>query len=188
MPFNRDDANGGKPFDIGDDYKRFLENQPPGQDPNNPNAPKLGEGRPEDSVGTPGAPGSEVVSGDEGNAQGPRDRGTGSPQEPVNPDLPKPGQSPSPESGTGPTMTPPQPTSPSPVATGPGHPSQPLPSPRPEDMTRPAQQFGALGSGSMLGSAGGLLGGGLGTAGALGSTEGGDNSLLNLLMLLQQGQ
>lgn len=174
---NQDGKKG--PLDIGDDFKKFLANQP------------SAGGLPPVDLNKGGAGLSGVSdtgpSGGEGNSQGPGERaGQQQPVTPQNPDAPVPGSPqyqpgtitpPSPEAHQGP-MTPPMGSTPNPVAGGPGTPLAP---PTPTELVSPL-------GGGMLGKAGGLLGGGLSTTDTMGSTEGNDSLLPLLLQLLSQKQ
>lgn len=197
--------------DIPADFRAFLDQQQQ-QDPNNPNGtnngPLIGTGQgdlprePDGNTGTnaPNADGNWDISDpnlkkDKGNSESPREsQGPSSgAANPGNPDFPNFNTAPiqpqsvtppSPEAHQGPLATPPQPMAPSPLGmSGNSQPVTPLPAPTPQEMVAPPQQFDQLGGGSMLGSAGGLLGGGLGTAG--GQTSGADeNNILPLLLQL----
>lgn len=162
--------------DIGDDFRKFMDEQPTAG--GLPPVKALGEGA--GSIQT----GSEA--GGEGNSQTPGDRsGSQLPGAGLNPDAGR--TPPSPEAHNGPLMSPPTQTSPNPVAGGPAQPVTPLPAPSPDDLTH-AHQFDMLGGGSQMGAAGGLLGGGLGAPNQLGSTEGADAILPLLIKLLSNGQ
>lgn len=188
MAFNRDEnqaGKGGSPFDIGEDFKQFLQNQPQ-TNPNQPNAPvpdpvKAGAGAPE-------APPDGGVAG-EGNSETPRERGgagAATAGANANPDVPRILTPPSPEGKMGgPSPTLPQGQAPNPAAAGPATTFTPMKGPGPEDMVKPSQ-FAPLGAGSLLGSAGGLLGGGLGTPGESTDPGASDNLLPLLLQLLGQ--
>lgn len=178
MAYNRDSGEqdkggGGRPFDMGEDFQNFLQTQPK-VDPNNP------EGSGAQQPSGPVDPG--------GNSENPRERGGGGlTQVPGNPDMPRPGSPagqpstmtpPSPEASLAGHQTPPQSMAPNPISAGPGAPVTPLKGPSPAELVGGGQ----LGQG-MLGSAGGLLGGGLGVPGKVGSDD--ENSqLLPLLMQL----
>ena len=134
--------------------------------------------------------GADPISGGQGNAETPRERG--GPQTP---------QMPSPESRLGSMSasggaTQPRPRSPQPVSAGPSSPvSGPMPgaegpaSPSPFMAPSPRQMVGEMGSGGsgMLGGAGGLLGGGLGAPGTTPETNPTDLLLLLTQLLNQNG-
>jgi hypothetical protein len=181
--------NRGDNFDVGEDFKRFMQNQPPPVDPNQPQAPV--------DVKLPGDGNSDPTVGDQGpggNKQTPVERQAPSlgPGGGVNPDMPSLTR-PSPEARIGrapmtaPKPTPPQAQAPSPVASRPPTPFAPLSAPDPSNMVQ-AQQFEPLGHGSLLGSGGGLLNGGLDVAGGVNSNSENDNILPLLLQMLTQGR
>ena len=193
--FVRDPAE----FDIGQDFLSFLNT-------GNNGGPTTEDNPTVDLTG--GVGGGQM---DFGNAQtqsqggyGPKDNPNTDPGQTPNPDNPlsfgaQTQTPPSPEAmmgmgqvGGGPSVsdvvsggmaTPGMPNAPTPAQSAV---SAPLKSPSPRSLVRPTQ-LPALGKGTLTGSAGGLLGGGLGAVGA--STQGEENdSLLTLLAsLLNQG-
>lgn len=171
-------------FDIGEDFKQFLQNQPPPTDPNQPNKPI--------EVNLPGAGGGDLPTGEEDptkNRQSPVDRQAPSqgPGVGLNPDMPSL-TPPSPEARMGgPKPTPVQSQAPNPTAAKPPVPFTPLNAPDPSSMVQ-SQMFEPLGKGSLLGSGGGLLNGGLDVAGGVQSGAEEDNILPLLLQMLGQGR
>lgn len=201
MALNRNEGGKAGQFDIGQDFRNFL-NQATSNptDPNAPNetpsqstapppneVPTLNMAPPQPPILTPPSPEAHLSNSppQESNAQSPRERQgpSAGPAIGGNPDAPSPAAS---------MPTPPRPDSPTPVAGGQPQPVTPLPAPSPMDMVRPndPQQFDMLGKGSMLGGAGGLLGGGLGSPGQFDGVDSQSNILPMLLQLLasQKGQ
>ncbi len=184
-----------------------VQGQPVAQDPEQPapNNPTNADGN-WDIGGT---------KKDKGNSEGPSEifnpqqGGGGNPDAPqqfnVMPPQPQTISPPSPEAHMGPApemganlpspdappaqQTPPIPSAPTPNGmTGAAPAVQPLAAPDPKDMIAPAQQFDMLGKNSLSGSAGGLLGGGLGTGGQAAGADSSNILPLLLQLLAQQGQ
>lgn len=178
-------------FDIGEDFKQFMRNQPPPIDPNQPQAPIDVNMPGDDSVGGAVGTNGETPGGSK-QTPGERQPASGGPGVGINPDIPSL-TPPSPEARMGgsmmrgPSPTPPRPQAPSPTAERPPVPFSPLNAPEPSSMVQ-AQMFEPLGHGSLLGSGGGLLKGGLDVAGGVNSGTESDNILPLLLQLLGQGR
>lgn len=154
---------GTKLDDTGQDFLKYLQQ----------NNPAGGEQDPQEPT---------TVFGSGISTQSPRERaGGGGPAQGVNPDQPYQPPSatpPSPEAFQGPQSTPPQSQAPNPVSANLAQPFTPLPAPQPESLVKP------LGQGSLLGKAGGLMGGGLGVSDLGGGGPDQTDSLLPLLMQL----
>lgn len=150
----------------------------------NPNAPERlkfkpipGERNSDENPFDPGGEGADATPGG-GGGDNIDDRGSSEKPREIHPEMPTqpPGQSPSPESQTGPIQMPPINPTPTPKS---GQNPNPFYPPDPASLSQPMP---------MLGGAGGLLGGGMGVPGRLTDNRPPTDLLMMLSRLINGGQ